>query len=306
MAFDTIMVFPEPFKNHILPDKIHSLNVCFQVPQIRREFGGTAGNIAYNLKLLGEPSLPMATVGMDFGSYAEWMDKHGIPRTYIKEIAGAYTAQAFITTDVDDNQITAFHPGAMDSAHTQVVPSGKGIKLGIVSPDGGEAMKQHAEQFHKAGIPFMFDPGQGLPLFGKEDLLRFIELADWVAVNDYESHMLEQKIGLTAYQIAERVKALIVTWGSKGSVIYSEGRRVDIETVNAEAVLDPTGCGDAFRAGLLHGMSHGLDWETTGQIASLMGSIKIAHRGTQNHHFTREEFAKRYKVAFDAMFPELS
>jgi adenosine kinase len=306
MAFDTIMVFPEPFKNHILPDKIHSLNVCFQVPQIRREFGGTAGNIAYNLKLLGEMGLPMATVGMDFGPYAEWMDRHGIPRTYIKEIAGAYTAQAFITTDVDDNQITAFHPGAMDSAHSQTVPQGMGIMLGIVSPDGGEAMKQHAEQFHKTGIPFMFDPGQGLPLFGKEDLLRFIELADWVAVNDYESSMLEQKTGLTAYQIAERVKALIVTWGSKGSVIYSQGRRVDIETVKAEAVVDPTGCGDAFRAGLLYGLSYRLDWETTGQIASLMGSIKIAHKGTQNHSFSKAEFAKRYESAFGTTLPELS
>ncbi len=207
---------------------------------------------------------------------------------------------------MDDNQITAFHPGAMGNAHEQKVPTDKGVKLGIVSPDGGEAMKQHAEQFAAAKIPFMFDPGQGLPLFGKEDLLRFIELADWVSVNDYESHMLEQKTGLTAYQIAERVKALIVTWGSKGSVIYSEGRRVDVETVKAEAVLDPTGCGDAFRAGLLHGMSHGLDWEITGQIASLMGSIKIAHKGTQNHRFTREEFAKRYKAAFDTTFPELS
>ncbi|HEY3860093.1 MAG TPA: carbohydrate kinase family protein, partial [Gammaproteobacteria bacterium] len=276
MAFDTIMVFPEAFKDHILPDKIHTLNVCFQVPQIRREFGGTAGNIAYNLKLLGEEALPMATVGMDFGPYAEWMDKHGIPRTYIKEIAGAYTAQAFITTDVDDNQITAFHPGAMDHAHEQKLPAGKGITLGIVSPDGGEAMRQHAEQFHAAGIPFMFDPGQGLPLFGKEDLLRFIGLADWVAVNDYESSMLEQKTGLTAYQIAERVKGLIVTWGSKGSVIYPEGRRTDIETVKAEAVVDPTGCGDAYRAGLLHGLLHGLDWPVTGRIASLLGALKVA------------------------------
>jgi len=306
MAFDTIMVFPEPFKNHILPDKIHSLNVCFQVPQIRREFGGTAGNIAYNLKLLGEAGLPMATVGQDFGPYTEWMDHHKIPRTYIKEIAGAYTAQAFITTDVDDNQITAFHPGAMDNAHEQKVPQAKGIKLGIVSPDGREAMLQHAEQFHAAGIPFMFDPGQGLPLFSGEELKRFIDLADWVAVNDYEAQMLENKTGLDAYQMAERVKALVVTWGSKGSVIYSQGRRVDIETVKAEAVVDPTGCGDAFRAGLLYGLTHGLDWQTTGQIASLMGSIKIASRGTQNHSFTREAFAGRYEKAFGTTLPELS
>ena len=298
MAFDTIMVFPDSFKNHILPDKIHILNVCFQVPQLRREFGGTAGNIAYNMKLLGEKSLPMATVGGDFGPYAEWMDRQGIPRKYIKEIAGAYTAQAFITTDVQDNQITAFHPGAMDQAHVQKVPADAGIRLGIVSPDGRDAMLQHAEQFAEAGIPFIFDPGQGMPLFSGEELLRFIELANWVAVNDYESQVLEHKTGLTAYQIAERVNALVVTWGSKGSVIYTQGRRVDIESVPAEQVVDPTGCGDAFRAGLLHGLMHELDWETTGRIASLMGSIKIASRGTQNHHFTREAFSKRYEAAF--------
>ena len=306
MAFDTIMVFPEPFKDHILPDKIHILNVCFQVPQLRREFGGTAGNIAYNLKLLGEAPLPMATVGQDFGPYAQWMDKHGISRTYIKEIAGSYTAQAFITTDVQDNQITAFHPGAMDHAHEQKIPAGKGITLGIVSPDGGEAMRQHAEQFAAAKIPFIFDPGQGMPLFDGKELLHFIELADWVAVNDYESQVLEHKTGLTPYQIAERVKGLIVTWGAKGSVIYAGGRRIDVDSVKPAQVLDPTGCGDAFRAGLIYGLSHGLDWETTGQIASLLGSIKIAHRGTQNHHFTRAEFAKRYKDTFDTTFPELS
>jgi adenosine kinase len=302
MAFDTIMVFPDSFKNHILPDKIHILNVCFQVPQLRREFGGTAGNIAYNLKLLGERGLPMATVGGDFGPYAEWMDGQGIPRKYIKEIAGAYTAQAFITTDVQDNQITAFHPGAMDHAHVQKVPADAGIKLGIVSPDGRDAMLQHAEQFAEAGIPFIFDPGQGMPLFTGEELLRFIELANWVTVNDYESQVLEHKTGLTAYQIAERVNALVVTWGSKGSVIYTQGRRVDIESVPADQVVDPTGCGDAFRAGLLYGLTHELDWETTGQIASLLGSIKIESRGTQNHRFTREEFSKRYEAAFGMTF----
>ena len=298
MAFDTIMVYPEPFKNHILPDKIHILNVCFEVPQLRREFGGTAGNIAYNLKLLGEEGLPMATVGADFGPYAEWMDKQGITRKYIKEIAGAYTAQAFITTDVDDNQITAFHPGAMQHAHTQTVPTTAGVKLGIVAPDGREAMLQHARQFHAAGIPFIFDPGQGMPLFSGEELKEFIEMADWVAANDYESQMLERKTGLTAYQIAERVSAVIVTWGAKGSVIYTRGRRVDVPSVKAETVVDPTGCGDAFRAGILYGLLKGLDWETTGQVASLMGSIKIASRGTQNHSFSRDEFAAKYADAF--------
>ena len=298
MAFDTIMVYPEPFKNHILPDKIHILNVCFEVPQLRREFGGTAGNIAYNLKLLGEQGLPMATVGGDFAPYAEWMDRHGISRTYIKEISGAYTAQAFITTDVDDNQITAFHPGAMHHAHELKVPAKAGIKLGIVAPDGREAMLQHARQFHAAGIPFIFDPGQGMPLFSGEELKEFIALANWVAVNDYESQMLERKTGMTAYEIAEQVSAMIVTWGAKGSVIYTKGQRVDVPAAKAEAVVDPTGCGDAFRAGIIHGLLHELDWETTGQIASLMGSIKIAFRGTQNHSFTRAEFEARYKDAF--------
>ena len=298
MAFDTIMVYPEPFKNHILPDKIHILNVCFEVPQLRREFGGTAGNIAYNLKLLGEEGLPMATVGADFGPYAEWMDRHGISRRHIKEIPAAYTAQAFITTDVDDNQITAFHPGAMNHAHEQPVPGKAGIKLGIVAPDGREAMLQHARQFHAAGIPFIFDPGQGMPLFSGEELKQFIEMADWVAVNDYESQMLERKTGLTAYEIAERVSGLIVTWGAKGSVIYAQGRRVDVPAVKPEAVVDPTGCGDAFRAGILYGLLKGLDWETTGQVASLMGSIKIASRGTQNHSFSRDVFAAKYADAF--------
>ncbi|HLW74358.1 MAG TPA: carbohydrate kinase family protein, partial [Gammaproteobacteria bacterium] len=227
LAYDTIMVFPEKFKDHILPDKIHILNVCFQVPQIRREFGGTAGNIAYNLRLLGGEALPMGTVGTDFGPYAEWMDKQGISRQYMKEIPGAFTAQAFITTDVDDNQITASHPGAMDQAHQQTVPKDEGVSVGILAPDGREAMLQHAEQFHEAGIPFIFDPGQGMPLFDGKELLRFMELARWVTVNDYESQVLERKTGLSASQIAEKVEALIVTWGAKGAVIYTEGRRVD-------------------------------------------------------------------------------
>ena len=298
MAYDSIMVFPDAFKNHILPDKIHILNVCFQVPELRREFGGTAGNIAYNLKLLGVEGLPMATVGEDFGAYAAWMDRHGISRKYIHPVPGSFTAQAFITTDVDDNQITAFHPGAMDHAHRQQVPKDAGIKLGIVAPDGREAMLQHAREFHAASIPFIFDPGQGMPLFSGEELREFIDMATWVAVNDYESQMLERKTGLTAYEIAEKLSALIVTWGAKGSVIYSQGRRIDVPVVKPESVVDPTGCGDAFRAGILYGLLHERDWETTGQVASLMGSIKIASRGTQNHNFTRAEFEGLYKEAF--------
>jgi adenosine kinase len=300
MAFDTIMAYPDAFKNHIMPDKVHMLNVCFEVPELRREFGGTAGNIAYNLKLLGAEGLPMATVGQDFGPYAAWMDQQGITRQYLKEIAGAFTAQAYITTDKDDNQITAFHPGAMAQAHQQKVPADEGVSIGILAPDGREAMLQHAEQFHEAGIPFIFDPGQGLPLFDGKELLHFIELSRWAVVNDYESQMLERKTGLTAYQIAEKLDALIVTWGAKGSVIYTDGGRVDVPPVMPSAVVDPTGCGDAYRAGLLYGLMNMLDWQTTGHIASLMGSMCIAARGTQNHKFNRAQFDARYEVAFGA------
>jgi len=303
MAFDTIMVFPDSFKNHILPDKIHILNVCFQVPQLRREFGGTAGNIAYNLKLLGEQGLPMATVGQDFGPYAEWMDKQGISRKYIKEIAGAYTAQAFITTDVRDNQITAFHPGAMQHAHVNTVSAAGGIALGIVAPDGRDGMLQHAAQFAAAGIPFVFDPGQGLPMFDGEALRAFIGQATWVAVNDYEWQLLQQRCGWGASEITARVEALIVTRGAEGSVIHCGGREHAIPAARPRRVVDPTGCGDAYRAGLLHGLLHGLDWEATGRIASLMGALKIEARGTQNHRFTPQELAQRYRESFGAAYP---
>ncbi|MGH8403014.1 MAG: carbohydrate kinase family protein [Gammaproteobacteria bacterium] len=298
LAYDTIMAYPQTFKDQILPDKIHILNVCFEVPEMRREFGGTAGNIAYNLKLLGGDGFPMGTVGTDFKPYAEWMDGHGIRRDYIKEIPDAYTAQAFITTDTDNNQITAFHPGAMQHAHVQPVPTDKGITLGVVAPDGREGMLQHAHQFYDAGIPFLFDPGQGMPLFSGEELKEFINMATWVAVNDYESQMLEKKTGLTAYEIADKVAALLVTWGAKGSVIYSKQRRLDVPSATAAKVIDPTGCGDAYRAGLIYGLMHDFDWETIGQVASLMGAIKIAHRGTQNHSFTRNEFDARFEETF--------
>jgi len=298
IAYDTIMVFPEAFKDHILPDKIHILNVSFQVPEMRREFGGCAGNIAYNLKLLGGNGYPMATVGSDFGPYAEWMEQHDIDRKYIKVLPNAFTAQAFITTDTEDNQITAFHPGAMNNSHQQSVPADAGIRLGMVSPDGRDGMLLHAQQFSDAGIPFMFDPGQGLPLFAGEELVKFVEQAKWVVVNDYEMQMLERKTGMTVYQLAERAAALVVTWGGKGSVIYTEGRRIDIQAVKAEEVLDPTGCGDAYRAGFIYGLMNDMDWETTGHVASLMGAIKIATRGTQNHSFTRDEFDTRFEAAF--------
>jgi adenosine kinase len=298
MAFDTIMVFNDRFKNHILPDQVHILNVSFLVPQMRREFGGCAGNIAYNLKLLGENPLPMATVGGDFLPYADWMDKHGVARRHIRVMSESYTAQAFITTDMDDNQITAFHPGAMSHSHQNKIGDAQGVKLGIISPDGREGMIAHAQQFAEAGIPFIFDPGQGLPMFDGADLLKFIEQATYVTVNDYEMQLLQQRTGLAPHEIAERVDALIVTQGGKGSHIYTKKHRHEIPAVTPAEVKDPTGCGDAYRAGLLYGLLHDMDWETTGRIASLLGSVKIELPGTQNHTFTRPDFDDLFNKAF--------
>lgn len=298
VAFDTIMVFQDRFKQHILPDKIHMLNVSFLVPQMRREYGGCAGNIAYNLKLLGDVGYPMATVGRDFGLYADWMKSNGVPADYVKVIQSEHTAQAFITTDLDDNQITAFHPGAMQQSHLNKVTEAKDISIGIVAPDGRDGMVQHALQFAATGIPFIFDPGQGLPMFSGEDLQVFIQQATWMALNEYEWQLVQDKTKLSARDIARQVKALIVTRGSAGSVIYAEGREIHIPTAKATAVVDPTGCGDAYRAGLIHGLLHGLDWETTGRIASLLGAIKIESRGTQNHTFTASQFEERYRVNF--------
>jgi len=300
IAYDSIMVFSDRFKAHILPDKIHMLNVSFLVPQMRREFGGCAGNIAFNLKLLGDVGLPMATVGKDFGSYSEWMDRNGVPRDYVKVIEAEHTAQAFIITDLDDNQITAFHPGAMQQSHLNKVTDAKGATVGIVAPDGRDGMLQHAEQFAAAKIPFIFDPGQGLPMFGKQDLERFVGQATWVAVNEYEWQMVQQKTGWTVKDVVSQVDALIVTLGSQGSTIHTRDGAISIPCAAPRAVVDPTGCGDAYRAGILHGLLHGLDWQTTGRIASLMGAIKIETRGPQNHRFTRAEFEQRLASSFGA------
>jgi adenosine kinase len=298
VAYDNIMVFEDSFKNHILPDKIHILNIAFLVPKLRREYGGCAANIAYNMKLLGEDPLPMATVGQDFGPYREWLDSKGIRRDHIRVLDDVFTAQAFITTDLDDNQITAFHPGAMSHSHRIKVPANDGISIGVIAPDSREGMLQHAEQFKAAGIPFIFDPGQAMPLFAGDDFKRFIAISDWLALNDYEWALLQERTGWSVADVLEHVKALIVTRGAEGSTIYADGRTYDIPCVKARAVLDPTGCGDAYRAGLIHGILRGLDWETTGRIASLMGAIKIAVRGTQNHSFTMPEFAQLYADSF--------
>lgn len=296
-AYDTIMVFPGQFKNEILPDKVHILNVAFLVPQLRREFGGTAGNIAYSLHMLGGDARPMGTVGEDFDRYAQWLDKNGIKRDLVKLVPESYTAQAYITTDLDDNQITAFHPGAMNAAHTQDIVTA-GIKVGTVSPDGRDGMLLHARQFAEAGIPFLFDPGQGLPMFNGEELKAFVEQASYLAVNDYESEVLMERTGWTLKQLAERLDALIVTRGGKGSQIHVKGKVHEVPVAKAEALADPTGCGDAYRGGLLYGLLKGMDWETTGRIAALMGAINIARPGTQNHKVTPESFRARFKSEF--------
>jgi adenosine kinase len=298
LAYDTIMVFPDRFARHILPEQLHVMSVSFQIGEMRREWGGCAGNIAYNLKLLGDVGYPMATVGRDFAPYREWLARSAVPADHVRVIDEELTAQAFITTDRDNNQITAFHPGAMQQAHRNQVADAPGIALGIVAPDGREGMLEHAAQFAAAKIPFIFDPGQGLPMFGGEELKRFISQARWVAVNDYEWQLVQQKTGWGVAELTERVAALIVTRGGEGSSIYAPGAELSIPAAPVSAVVDPTGCGDAFRAGLIHGLLHGLDWRATGHIASLMGAIKIESRGTQNHHFTSAEFAARLARAF--------
>ncbi len=298
MAYDTIMVFHDRFKNHILPEQVHILNVSFLVPELRREYGGCAGNIAYNLKLLGAEALIMATVGKDFQPYSQWLAYCGLSQKFVRVLDESFTAQAYITTDMDDNQITAFHPGAMSFSHLNQVPANHGIKVGIVSPDGKEGMVEHARQFHSAGIPFIFDPGQGMPMFNGDELLEFVELADWVTLNDYEAKLMEERTGLVPEQLAAKVKALVVTKGGDGSLIYTEGGILEIPSAKPKAIVDPTGCGDAYRAGLLYGLTEELDWETTGRIASLLGAIKVETPGTQNHGFTLNEFKERYRENF--------
>jgi len=298
IAFDNIMVFPDRFKHHILPEQIHILNVAFLVPELRREFGGCAGNIAYNLHLLGGEALIMATVGDDATPYLARLDQIGLARDHVRHVHGSFTAQAFITTDLDDNQITAFHPGAMSFSHLNKVAATKNVGLGIVAPDGREGMLSHARDFATAGIPFVFDPGQGLPMFSGDELMDFLGLADYACFNDYEAKLACDRTSRSLEQLAGEVKALIVTRGGEGSWIYTGGQRLEIPCVAAEAIVDPTGCGDAYRAGLLYGIAQGYDWETTGRLAALMGALKIAHRGGQNHHASREEIGARYERAF--------
>jgi len=302
LAYDTIMVFPEPFKDHILPDKVHILNVSFLVPKMRREFGGVAGNISYSLKLLGGTPYPMATVGDDFGPYRERLDKLGISTRYVRHLPGEFTPQAFITTDIDDNQITAFHPGAMAQSHLNRVAETEGIKIGIVAPDGPRAMIQHSHDFLQEGIPHVFDPGQNIILFNGDQLKQFIQEARWIAVNDYEFQLLQERTGMDAMAIARQVEALVVTRGSAGSILITQDGETEVTPVKATTVTDPTGCGDAYRAGLLHGLLNDLDLITACRIGSVMGAIKIACHGPQNHEPSLAEIEQRFFEAYGYRF----
>jgi adenosine kinase len=303
IAYDTIMVFPDRFRNHLLPDQLHILNVCFLTPEMRREYGGTAANIAYNLRLLGEDPLLMATVGEDAAPYYERFRDLRIGTELLKRIPGQFTAQAFITTDLDDNQIIAFHPGAMNYSHENHISRSLGASLAIIAPDGKEGMLQHARECAEAGVAFMFDPGQGLPMFSPQELTEFVRQADYVAVNDYEGKLLEDRTGRKLEQLAHDVKALVCTMGAKGSIIFADGKRYEIPIVEAEKVDDPTGCGDAYRAGLLYGISHGWDWPSTGKLSALLGAIKIAQRGAQNHAPSRADIEARFQRAFGYKAP---
>ena len=282
LAFDTIMNFHGRFADQILPDQLHILNVSFLVPQLRRDFGGCAGNIAYSLKLLGGTPLPMATVGSDGREYVQRMKQLGIATEFIREVPDTYTAQAMIMTDADNNQITAFHPGAMMQAHVTQVPARADIKLGMISPDGREAMLQHAQQFKAAGIPFVFDPGQGLPMFDGKELAGFVEAATWVTVNDYEGRMLGERTGWSSAEISRRVQGLVVTLGADGCEVWIGGERTHVPGVKAAEVVDPTGCGDAWRGALLYGLEQGWDLAQCAALGNRVGAVKIASRGPQN------------------------
>ena len=294
LAIDTITVFPDRFSRHILPEQTHVLSVSFQITEMRREWGGCAGNIAYNLKGLGGDPVVMATVGDDGGAYVERLSSFGIATDAVRTVAGTFTAQAYIITDLDDNQITAFHPGAMNQAHMNHVSDVDRIALGIVAPDGRDGMAAHVREFAAARIPFVFDPGQGLPLFSGPELIEMIDCADYVAVNDYEARMLAERTGLSETEIAARVDAMIVTLGADGSRIHAGGTVFEIPTLTPTKLVDPTGCGDAYRAGLLYGIGQGWDWDRTGRLASLLGSLKIASRGGQNHIVDRDALAAIY------------
>ncbi|WP_048440191.1 carbohydrate kinase family protein [Caenimonas sp. SL110] len=283
LAFDTIMTFEGRFAEQILPDQLHILNVSFLVPALRRDFGGCAGNIAYALKMLGGTPLPMATVGTDGAGYVARMRELGIDTQFVREVADSYTAQAMIMTDRDNNQITAFHPGAMMQAHITKIEKRDDIKLGIISPDGRDAMLEHSAQFESAEIPFVFDPGQGLPMFDGKELATFIERSTWVTVNDYEGRMLSDRTGWSNADISRKVDGLVVTLGAEGCEVWIDGEKTLVPPVKAEQVIDPTGCGDAWRGALLFGLEQGWPLARCAELGNKVGAIKIASKGPQNY-----------------------
>lgn len=283
LAFDTIMSFEGKFANQILPEQLHILNVSFLVPSLRRDFGGCAGNIAYSLKLLGGNPLPMATVGEDGAAYLARLKSLNIDTRFVKQLDDSYTAQAMIMTDKDNNQITAFHPGAMTEAHINVIDGSEGAAIGIVSPDGRDAMIQHAAQFKAAGIPFVFDPGQGLPMFNGEELLAFVEQATWITVNDYEGKMLCDRTGLDLAALSMKVQGLVVTLGEQGCEVWEQGSKTLVAPVKAKEVVDPTGCGDAWRGALLYGLEKGWSLPKCAALGNRVGALKVAAKGPQNY-----------------------
>jgi adenosine kinase len=283
LAFDTIMSFEGRFAEQILPDQLHILNVSFLVPSLRRDYGGCAGNIAYSLKLLGGTPLPMGAVGSDGADYLQRFEALGISTEFVLRVAETYTAQAMIMTDRDNNQITAFHPGAMMQAHQMQVQARDDIKLGMISPDGRDAMLQHAEQFQAAGIPFVFDPGQGLPMFDGRELATFIDQATWVTVNDYEGKMLSDRTGWSSADISRRVQGLVVTLGGEGCEVWVNGEVTLVPPERPTAIVDPTGCGDAWRGALLYGLEQGWSLERCARLGNQVGALKIASRGPQNY-----------------------
>jgi adenosine kinase len=302
LAFDTIMVFPERFKDHILQEKIHILNVCFVVPEMRRWFGGVAGNISYNLKMLGGDPYPMGTVGDDFGPYRERLRSLGISDRYVRQLEGEFTPQAFITTDIDDNQITAFHPGAMEKSYLNKVEDSEGMTIGIVAPDSKKAMLQHSHDFNRLGIPHIFDPGQAITLFDGDDLKSMIGDANWLVSNDYEFQLIQDRTGWSQEEVAEQLEALIITRGGEGSTLITHGKEEAIESVPPVAINDPTGCGDAYRSGLIYGLQNNLDLVTSCRIGAVMGSLKIAVQGPQNHVHSLDEIVDIFQKAFRYSF----
>ncbi|AQR65996.1 carbohydrate kinase family protein [Aquaspirillum sp. LM1] len=303
LAYDTLLHFEGAFSDHLLPDQLHKLSVCFKVPRLRREFGGCAGNIAYTLQALGTPLRILASVGEDFAPYQAHLDALGVDTGLVRTVPGQYTAQCFITSDQADNQITAFHPGAMDNPPAAHPADAGPLQLAILAPGGPATTCQLAAELSALGVPFMFDPGQELPLFEQDALLALIAQARWLALNDYESELLCQRTGLSVAELASQVAGLVITRGGQGSDLYADGQHWHVPVAQADAIVDPTGCGDAYRAGLLYGLAQGWCWLDCGRLASVLGAIKIASRGGQNHPLAPDAIRQRYVAAFGVACP---